>query len=581
MGKTLTPRVIRSGPYFPTQPRTGDEDNRIFRKKGLITRGRDGLLYEECLPGLGDVSPDTPETFDQVALTGTLELTADSTTITGTGTQFVTECGLGQRIVVINPGVASWLIQPQRIVSDTEMIVWEAPDTTISGLTGWQIQKIQAIGDNQRATFLRGSLVKSDKGNYFSAGTGELRINGVDLPGASLTMTLQPQLSLLDPTAGTYTNFTLGMDMPTGVSAAGVAGGTKGMQAGTYSVVAQPARKETGGYNLASLPASVTITAGQKVRVTLPTMDTANGQNAWRISVTPFLASLGTTKANLLGPWFFYQPATQTLPNITCTDSDVSPSGGTFDIEWLDAEVIFNDKVDFTTPDDPPVEADYVVSLNSNLVWCSCQGRGFTTHPEATAPGPFIVPAKPTNPEAAPLTLAFSSSPPETILGAFEAQGRIYLPTTNHLQIAQATPDDVTPILIRPYWTDGFAHENQLIFLDGVLYGFTLGGPTRSSENDDEMQRNWAAPVFEITRNWNAAQVLVGYDPTEDVILFFHIADSLNEAGFWTTRVLGYSVAQQMWNYDDVVSSDERDMILGGVATVGDHLEVTVGGRDS
>lgn len=580
MGQKLPPRIIRSGSYWPTQPKTGDENARIYRKRALITRGRDGLFYEECLPGLGDVPGETPETFDQVALTGTLELTENSNIVTGTGTEFVNECGLGQRIVVINPGVASWLIQPQRIISDTEMVVWQTLVTTIAGLTGWQVQRIFPIGDNQRGTCLRGNVVKSDKGNYFSAGTGEFRVNGAALAGPSLAMSLQPQLSLLDPSTENYANFILGMDTPTGITATGVGSGTKGMQAGLYTLVVQAARKETGGYNLASLPVSVTITAGQRVQVALPAMDTANGQNAWRISVTPFIASLGASKANLLGPWFFYQPP-GAPPNITCTDDDVNPAGGNFIIEWLDAEVIFNDKVDFTTPDDPPVEANYVALLNSNLIWCSCQGQGFTTHPDATAPGPFIVPAKPTNIEAAPLTLAFSSSPPETILGVVEAQGRLYLPTFNHLQIAQATPDDVVPILIRPYWTDGFAHENQLIFLDGTLYGYTSGGPTRSAENDDEMQRNWAAPVFEITRNWNPAQVLVGYDPTEDVVLFFHIADSINEAGFWTTRVLGYSVSQQMWNYDDVISSDERDMILGGVATVGDHLEVTVGGRDS
>src|SRR5689334_8555910 len=101
MGASLPPRVIRSGPYFPTQPRTGDEDNRIFRKKGLITRGRENLFYEECVAGLGEV-PQGTESFDMVALTGTLELTEDSTTVTGTGTLFVTEVGLGQRIVAIN-----------------------------------------------------------------------------------------------------------------------------------------------------------------------------------------------------------------------------------------------------------------------------------------------------------------------------------------------------------------------------------------------------------------------------------------------------------------------------------------------
>jgi hypothetical protein len=581
MGKSYTPRVIRSGQYWPTLPRTGDPANVIFRKKGLQTLGRDGLFYESCVPALGAI-PGTPEEFAQVALTGTLELTANSTIITGTGTLFATECGLGQRIVVINPGVASWLIIPQRIIDDETMVVWKAPDTTIAGLTGWQIQRIFAVG-NQRGTCLRGNFEKLDKGSLLSAGTGVARIDGQVLPGASLTMTLQPKLSLFAPTTGNYANFTLGMDTPVGVTAAGVAGGTKGMQAGEYSLVVQAARKETGGYNLASLRVDVTITAGQKVRITFPAMDTANGQNAWRVSVTQFQQSLGATKANLNGPWFFYQSATQTQPNITCDDTDVSPAGGTFDIEWLDAEVVNSDKVDFVIPDDPPVEANYVTTFNSSPVWVSCQGQGFDTHPEATAPGPFIVSGKQTNVEAAPLVLAFSSSPPETILGVVSGPGRLYLPTQNHLQIATATPDSSTPNLIRPFWKDGFANENQLIFLDGILYAYTTSGPTRSSGDGDEQatQVDWAAPVYEVTRHWNIGQVLVGYDPSRDLVLMFHVADSLNSAGYWTTRVLGYCPSQQMWAYDDVYSSNTQDIIVGGVATVGDHLELTIGGREA
>lgn len=547
-----------------------------------MTRGRDGKFYEECVPGLGDI-PETAETFDMVALTGTLELTEDSRTVTGTGTLFVTEVGLGQRIVVINPGVASWLIIPQRIVSDVEMVIWKAPDTTIAGLTGWQLQRIFAVG-NQRGTCLRGNAEKLDKGNFLSAGTGPFRVDGQSLQGGSLTMTLQPQLSLLDPATENYANFTLGMDTPTGITAAGVAGGTKGMQAGIYTLVVQAARKETGGYNLASLPITITpaVTLGQKVRITFPAMDTSNGQNAWRVSVTQFQQSLGATKANLNGPWFFYQPPGAAV-NVTCTDDDVSPSGGTFDIEWLDAEVVNNDKVDFTLPDDPPVEANYVAMFNSNPVWISCQGQGFTTHVEATAPGPFIVSSKYGNIEAAPLVLAFSSSPPETILGVLSGQARLYLPTANHLQVATATPDSFTPNLIRPFWKSGFANENQIVFVDGILYAYTSSGPSRSSGDGDEqaVQTDWAAPVYEITRNWNLGQVLIGYDPDRDLVLMFHLADNLNEAGFWTTRVLGYSPSQQMWSYDDVISSDEQDMIIGGVATVGDHLELTVGGRDS
>lgn len=583
MGDKLSPRVIRSGPYVPTVPRSGSEgDNVIWRKSNLITRGRAGRYYEEVFSGLGNLSED----IDMVALTGTLTLTADSITVAGVGTLFQSELHLGQFVCAIL-GSQSWLLVVRRIISDTEMEVWKAPDTSIAGLTGWRMSVLFPIND-QRGVALRGNAIKLDKGSILSVGDGTLYVNGSTLAGSSLSMTRDPKLSLFNATAETYTNFTLGMDTPTGITAAAVAGGTKGMQAGIYSLVVQAARKETGGYNLASLKATVTIATNDKVRVTLPAMDTAAGQNAWRISVTTFQATLGSELNYLEGPWFFYQPAGAPV-NCTCTDADVSSAGGTFDIEWLDAEVERNDTVDFTVPDDPPTDAEFVALLNNIPVWISCQGQGNATNPTMTSPGPFICPAKPGNIEAAPLQLAFSSSPPETILGVVSAQGRLYLLTINHLQIAQATPDDFVPILIRPFWKDGFANPYQLVFVNGNLYGFPVAGPSRSVGDGDEIEaeRDWAEDVAEIilgdgtatNPGWNPGQVLVGYDPFNDGVVFFHAADRLNDAGFWTTRWLMFGISQGFWIGDGEISSITQDMIVSGVATIGDRLELLVGGR--
>src|SRR5262245_50863305 len=118
MGRALEPRVIRSGPYKPSQPRTGDDSATIFRKRNLITIGRDGRYYERTYSG----EEDLDETLELVALTGTLDLNQGSGTVFGTGTLFFTECHLGQRILVM-PGdnSFSYLIIPQRIVSDTQM----------------------------------------------------------------------------------------------------------------------------------------------------------------------------------------------------------------------------------------------------------------------------------------------------------------------------------------------------------------------------------------------------------------------------------------------------------------------------
>lgn len=553
-----------AGPYRPTVPRTGEDSAGSFRMGNLIVRGRN-RYYWETFSGLGDLS----ESLTLVPLTGTIAFTADSTTVTGTATAFYSEVHLGQKICAIpTDNSNSWLLVPKRIISDTEMEVWRAPDSTASGVTGWRMARLNA-DEVQRQTCLTGNGLGLDKGHYVGAGSGVVRTDGTAF-NASWTLGRIPSLNLFDSTAGTYTNFPLGMDTPTAPTLAAVAGGTKDMQAGSYSLVITPARKQTGGYNNPSLRADVTIANSDKIRITFPAMDTANGQNSWKVWVTPFLATLGADLRYLEGPWFYY---------IEVTDDDVNPAGGTFDIEYYDAEILNNELVSFNN--DPPTDAEWMASLNNIPVSISCQGQGATTEPDQTSPGPFICPAKPTNVEAFPLELSFSTSPPETILWVLAAQGRLYLLTFNHLQIAQATPDPVVPILIRPYWKDGFAGPDQLVFVNGDLYGFTTGGPARSvGEGDEsEAQRDWAADVYEITQPWSPGHVLVGYDPYNNAIVFFYSAYRRNTSGFWTTRWLMYGLSQDFWIGDGEFTSPTRDLIVCGVATIGDRLELLAGGR--
>lgn len=565
MGRPLPPRVIRSGAYVPSMPRTGDDSSTIFRKNNLITVGRAGRYYEEVYRGEGNYG----ENLDMVALTGTLELTMDSTTVTGTGTALFSECHLGQSICAISSdGLTSWLLKPKQIISDTEMVVWKAPDATATNVTGYRMPRLNA--DNvSRQTCLSGGGMGTDKGNYFGAGSGVVRTNGSPF-STSWTLAKEPSLNLFDPATDTYSNFPLGMDTPVAPTLAAVGGGTKDMQGGSYSLVITPARKETGGYNNPSPRADVTIATGDKVRITFPAMDTANGQNAWGVWVTPYRATLGADLQYLEGPWFYYT---------TVTDTDVSPAGGTFDIEWLDAEVVVNELVSFNN--DPPTDAEGVANLNNIPVWWGCQGQGNSTNPTQTNRGPFLCPAKPTNVEAAPLELSFSSSPPEIILWVVSAQGRLYLLTANHLQIAQSTPDPAVPILIRPYWKDGFAGPDQLVFVNGNLYGYPMAGPSRSVGEGDEIEaeRDWAADVSEITKHWNPGHVTVGYDPSRDMVVFIHSADHRNDAGFWTSRMLGFGISQGFWVLDRLMTDNTRDQIVSGIATVADHLELLVGGR--
>lgn len=581
MGAALPPRVWRSGPLIPTLPRTGNEsDNISWRKYNLITRGRDGLYYDEVWSGLGNLNED----IEMVPLTGTLGLTANSTQVVGTGTIFQTECHLGQFICAIPAdSSASWLLVVRSIEDDTHMTVWKAPDTTIDELTGWQMPVIFAVNE-QRGTALRGNVLKLDKGSFIGVGSGVFRLNGQPLAGTSLTLSRAPKIALYDAATNTYTVFTLGMDTPVPPGLAAVGGGSK-MQGGSYSMVITPARKETDGYNNPSDRADVTIATNDLIQITFPAMDTANGQNAWIVWVTTFADTLGADLNYLNGPWHRFR---------MFDDTEVSPAGGTVSVEYYDAEVETNEIISFNN--DPPTDAEFVEFLNKLPVWISCQGQGNQIHPAATSPGPFIVPAKPTNIEAAPLDLAFSSSPPETILGAVSAQGRIYLPTINKLQIAQSTPNDAVPILIRPFWFDGFANPYQLTFVNGVLYGYPVAGPSRSAGDGDPQaaERNWAADFAEIIAKWYAGQVLVAFDPENDAVVFFHSAHRLNAAGFWTTQWLMYGIPQQFLigageigaeaylpdgTIDPIDNWNTRDNIVCGVATISDRLDILISGR--
>lgn len=564
MGKSLAPRVNQAGPYRPTLPRTGDNFNAAFRMGNMILRGRvDGRMYWQSFSGFGSLNESVPMT----ALTGTLALTQDDTTITGTGSLFFSECHLGQKICAIK-GSNSWPLVVRRVVSDTEMIVWRAPDSSDTGVTGWRMPRLNT-SNQDRMTCLTGNDMPLDKGSRLGVGSGTVKYNGQSV-NTAWTLNRHPAIDLFDTATEIYTPFPLGMTTPTGITAAAVSGGVKGMQGGSYSLVVTPGRKETGGYNNPSERVDVTIATNDKVRITFPAMDTTNGQNAWQVWVTTFAFNFGADLNYLNGPWFYY---------ITIDDGQVSSGGGTYDIEWLDAEVEVNELVSFNN--DAPTDAEWVAPLNNIPVWISCQGQGNALNPTQTSPGPFIVPAKPTNIEAAPLDLAFSSSPPETILWALSAQGRIYLPTPNHLQIAQATPDDTIPILIRPYWRDGFAGPDQIVFVNGMLYGFPMAGPSRSVGDGDEIEaeRGWAADVYEITQDWSPGHVLVGYDPFNNGIVFFYSGFRRNASTFWTTFWIMYGLSINDWIAAGEISDLTKDQIVSGVATIGDRLQLLVGGR--
>ncbi len=531
-------------------------DDTIFRLENMIIYGTHPLTYAQSYAGSLSLS----QTIDSKDLTGTLAVTSGSTTVTGSGTLFLTELNPGQYVTAVNTSThVSHLLVVKRIISDTSYICWKAPTASGSGLTGKKLPVVFAL-DQDIATQIFGNTVRTDRGTLLSTGDGVFKLNGSAL-SASLSVTRAPKISLYSSGAGTYTHFTLGMATSVAPTAVAAGGGTKGMQAGNYSIVIAPARTQTLGYNNPSPKVVVTIATNDKINLTFPAMDTTNGQNAWNVYVTLYASTLGADLNYLEGPWYFL-------------DQYTGATGGfTQSIEWLDAEVERNDLITFNN--DAPPSAVFVVILNNVPVWLSCQGSN------GSSPGPFIFPAKPGNIEAAPTDIAFSSSPPETILGVMSADGRAYLPTANNLLITQGTPQSDVPVLIRPFWGVGFAGPDQLVAVNKRIYGFSVQGPARSERdggpNSEDL--NLGVPVSEITDTWTPGHVKVAYDPVTSSVCFIHARDSLNSSGFWTSRILMYGLRQEEWIGNILLTSTTQDMIVCGVATVGPAMQMLIGGR--
>lgn len=558
MGNKLAPRVIHISQYIPTSPRTGVEGDAVFRMSNVIIKGRAPYQYASAFIGNLDLSQNLAHT----ALTGTVALNT-TTTVTGTGTAFTTECHLGQYLLAVDTSNhKSYLLAVQSIASTTSLTVARAPLSTssVSGLTVYRLPIIFPVND-QIGGALRGNVVKLDNGTLLGVGAGVFTLNGAAI-SSSWTLTSSPQIALLS--GSTYSEYTLGMTTPTAPTLASVAGGTVGMQAANYSIVIARSRVATGGYNNPSPRADVTLAAGNKIRITFPATDTTDGQDAWNVYGTLYASSLGADLNYLNGPWYFVQQ----IPV-------ASLSAGTYDVEWLDAQIENNDLITFNN--NAPPKAEFVALFNGVPVWISCEGAG------GVNPGPLLVPAKPNNVEAAPLDLSYPTSPPETILGAVTAQGRMFLLTSNHLEVALGTPSDSVPIIVQPFWSAGFRNPYQVVFVNGLLYGFPTLGPARSVGTGDEASEeySWAAPVSEFTDTWVPCHVLVGYDPATGAIVYIHSAEQLNASGFWTSRILMWGLDAQSWVGDITLSSTTGDQVVSGVATVGNYLYLTVGGRQS
>lgn len=612
------------GGFRPSAPYDGDIADYIFRGQNMILRGAGRTVYLETWQGVTNFNDPSPPA--DVALTGTIAGTGS--TITGTGTLFTRELIPNQWILIANN-----LYQVYSIASDTSLTLTENLTASVgAGATAYRVQTVVEV-DSARGNLIRGSIIRFPNGNLLVVGDGVVRLNGSTLT-SSLTASKRLQIAVFNPANQQYSNFPLGMAVPTAaIVLTAVGGGTKNMQAGVYSVRIAPARTTTGGYNNPSPKTEVTLAVNDQIQITFPAMDTASGQDAWDVYV-----SLFTTGGGIEGPWYFYK---------TVTTADVSSAGGNYTIEYNDAEVSGSRLLTFNN--DPPPDACFVATLQLLPILLSCNGRGrklagtaattaadntvtgtsttFTASlnrgqliyidnrlytvltvtsdtsievdpaPLATAsgldisladtaPGPVVRPAKPaingSNVEAFPAEFKVAVDPPENIIGWVRgAQGRIFLMTENYLHLCSSTGNPDLPVTVRPFWRSGFRNPYSLIFVNDTLYGYTRNGPTRSVGDGDETieEHSFAADVQSVFRNWVADRVQVGYDAKNEAVCFFHSGPAAGSTPR-STECLMYMLRLGKWSTTIIIENVAANRALTGVATVAGSMILVLSGAN-
>lgn len=396
--------------------------------------------------------------------------------------------------------------------------------------------------------------------------------NTVQLASTLANSTVPTALDITNAGAGTTT----------------VAPVSKIMPAGDRSIRVAKASTKLGtpAYGNPGEKLKVTLTAGQSIAVSFPAMDSNtdanNPHDAWRIYASTFGGTTATATANAdSGAWYWVR---------TVTAAELGTTGAaTYNLEYLDAEIDGTLRL-ITFDNDAPQDAEMVATVAGYPVLVSCQGKATIAKPNGTSPGPSIVPFKPFNIAAAPLVLDSNQrnevplSPPELIIGCYMAAGRLYLMTANTLQIGVFTADSDFPVATRPFWKAGFKNPYSLCFVNGILYGFTGNGPTRSETGDNvaegSEEHKFALQVQELTKDWRPENVFVIEDPKNECVCYVHTGGTKNEDGFWITEIIPFMYGSGEWSHQIVYTSSTRDCIVTGVATVNGRFEFLMGGRD-
>lgn len=184
----------------------------------------------------------------------------------------------------------------------------------------------------------------------------------------------------------------------------------------------------------------------------------------------------------------------------------------------------------------PPRAAGILQYAGRVFLW----GVPDPTDPNPTQPtGNAIIATLDSNPEHVSDVLAIATASGSDLVNVLPGDGVMYLMTTTSLEVVSFTSNPAVPYIIRIAAEPGFmAATNGVVYKDW-FYGFT-DRPLRTRAGDN-IDVQFAAPVWDEMRTWNSARVIVAVDPENEAVLYIQDNGS-------TTVVIPYMAQQGVWN---------------------------------
>lgn len=197
--------------------------------------------------------------------------------------------------------------------------------------------------------------------------------------------------------------------------------------------------------------------------------------------------------------------------------------------EWYNSEL--GDLIDRDVL--PPPRAAGVLQYGGRVFLWGCRGED-----DAGPTGPVVFPTIDKNPEHIGLTPIVTQSG-SNIVNALGGDGPMYLMTTTSLESVSYTANLERPFIVRIIAEPGFkAATNGALYKD-YFYGFN-NRPLRTRA-DDNIDVQFARPVWSDMVGWNAERVIVAVDPENEAVLYIYDNGS-------TTVVIPYMAQMGVWS---------------------------------